>query len=504
LGQSVYGELKTSVITTSKTFGALNSYEGFFNMAVGISNGVGINLNAPPVGSSFTILEGGVYNAQSDLTITKTSGGGLSTYRISTFVNGIDSGSGQLFSFQNTNETVPLTYTFLGNASIGMIVDLRIAQTSGALSTLSILRNNQLIILTSPVQGPAGPTGPVGPSGNDTRIVSGVNFSDTLRWNGVSEYVPTTADVFLGRFTGQGFPSINQNNVCIGDSSFSSVGANCNNNVCFGFSAGQSLQANSSENIAIGKSRLAGNTPGNNCSGAIRIGSLGSGIAEKGTGNFAIAIGRNSGRTNQGASSIIISALGTDLDNTVASSCKIAPIRQSSSNLPPSHLMYDNSTKEVFFVNQPVLHLVNNSVSSAVLLNQVQGIPCNDTQVVINGIGLTTTNTFSGFGLGQSYLMSCSIAMQHTTAGNRVHRLAQRFTAGTPAITDVLQDSMITTIFQQTSTFGNIAFGNQLNGTVFTCSSLTDKVWFSQTVDIGTLTSGGFVNLPLTITIIRL
>lgn len=378
------------------------------------------------------------------------------------------------------------------------------------------------------IQGPTGPTGPIGiqgPTGSlgstgptgpispDPRIVSGINFSDTLRWNGISQYVPTTSDVFLGQFTGQNFPSSNQNNVCIGSSAFTTVGANCDNNVCLGSSAGASLQANSAENIAIGKNRLGGNTPGNNCSGTVRIGSLGSGLAEKGTGQFAIAIGRNSGRTNQAANSIIISALGTDLDNTVASSCRVAPIRQISSSLPPSHLMYDNVTKEVSFVNNAFLHLINNSILTATLLNQVQGIPCNSTQVAINGIGLTTTDTtlngistvvFSGFVVGQSYLISCSMALQHTTAGNRVVRLSQRYTSGVPAITDVIQDSMITTVFGQTSTFGNIANGIQLNGTVFSCGTPSDKIWLSQTTDIGTISSGGTTNLPLVITIQQL
>lgn len=519
LGESIYGELKSSTTVTTKTFTVLGAYQGFFSMNAGIFNGVQLNINASPTGSSFTILEGAVYNAQIDLTLQKTSGGGLSSYRIAVFVNGVDTGSGQLFSFQNTNETVPITYTFLGTGTVGQIVDVRISQLTGALSTLSILRNNQLIISTSPVQGPAGPTGPIGPSGNDPRIQSGVSFGDGLVWRpALNKYIPTDTDVMIGNGCGESNVSSNNNNVAFGNLAFSFTTGIPSNNICIGDNAGRSLVGTpagsaGAENIAIGKSRLGGNTPGNNCSGTVRIGSLGSGLAEKGTGNFAVAIGRNTGRTNQGANSIILSALGTDLDNTVASSCKIAPIRQAFSNLPPSHLMYDNTSKEVFFVNQPVLHLINNSVSSATLLNQVQGIPCNDTQITLNGIGLTTNNTvlngistvvFSGFVVGQSYLMSCSIALQHTTTGNRIHRLAQRFTTGTPNITDALQDSMITTIFGQTSSFGNVSWSNQLNGTVFTCGSLSDKCWWSQTVDVGTLTAGGFTNLPLTITIIRL
>jgi len=513
LGQSVYGELKTSTTTTTKVFSALNTFQGFFNLTIGISNGVNALSNPSPTPSNFIILTGGVYNGQIDISINVITGAGDKIFQIAFFKNGIQQGGGQVFEIGGAIAGVSITTTFLAQLVPTDNVDVRIAQTSGALATISISRCNAVLILTTPAQGLQGSTGPTGPSGNDTRIPNGVNFGDSLVWRpAINKYVNTTTDVLIGDNAGVSNVNNNLNNIGIGTFAGSFTTGFGDNNIYLGQSAGSST-VSASENIAIGKSRLGGNTPGNSTVGAVQIGSLGSGLAQKGCGNFAVAIGRGAGRTNMGANSIIISALGTDLENTVASSCKIAPIRQSSSNLPPSHLMYDNSTKEVFFVNQPALHLVNNSVSQATLLNQVQGVPCNDTQVVINGIGLSTTNTtlngistvvFSGFVVGQSYLMSCSIGLQHTTAGNRVHRMAQRFTTGVPAITDALQDSMITTIFGQTSTFGNISWGNQLNGTVFTCGTATDKVWWSQTVDVGTITSGGFVNLPLTITIQQL
>ena len=512
-GSSVYGELKTSTTTTTKTFSALNAFQGFFNLTLGISNGVTINSNPSPTPSNFVIQNSGVYNGQVDISINVTAGAGDKTFRIAFYVNNIQVPGGQTFEIGGAITGVSITTTFLANLLSTDVVDIRIGQLSGTLATIDILRCNALIILTSAVQGPQGATGPVGPSGADPRIPNGVNYGDGLVWRpALAKYVNTTSDVIMGREAGLNNAQNDLNNVGIGNYAYNYTTGFGDNNVCLGSNAGSSLNGGS-ENIAIGKSRLGGNTPGNTCSGTVRIGSLGSGLAEKGTGQFAVAIGRNTGRTNQGESSIIISALGTDLDNTVANSCKIAPIRQFSSTLPLSHLFYDNTTKEVSFVNNPFTHLTNNSVANATLLNQVQGIPCNVTQVAINGIGLTTTNTtlngistvvFSGFAVGQSYLMSCSIALQHTTAGNRVHRLAQRFTTGVPNITDALQDSSITTIFGQTSSFGNVSWGNQLNGTVFTCGSLTDKVWWSQTSDIGTLTSGGFTNFPLTITILRL
>jgi len=297
------------------------------------------------------------------------------------------------------------------------------------------------------------------------------------------------------------------------------MGPNANDNVLLGTTAGASLGINGGnpqENVGIGTSRLGGNTPGNNCSGTVRIGSLGSGLAEKGTQNFAIAIGRNTGRTNQAISSIIISALGTDLDNTVANSCKIAPIRQLTTSLPVGNLIYNNTTKEVSFVDNAITHLSNPSVSGTTTIDAVQGLPMTVSQLVTNGLGLTLTdinlggfNTvfFSNFVVGQTYLLYASYGMVHTTANqNRVCRIGQRFTtAALPVVADALQDSIMTTIFGQSAAiFSNCCWSNQLNGSVFTCTSSNDKIWLSSTVSVGVISLGGFASSPATITIRRI
>src|SRR3972149_4822781 len=372
--------------------------------------------------------------------------------------------------------------------------------------------------------GPIGPTGiqgntgPTGPSGNDTRIVSGVNFSDTLRWNGVSQYVPTTQDVFLGVNAGNGRPSVNQNNVAIGNDAFRFIGSATlsNNNVCLGNGAGTNLASNTAENIAIGTFAMGGNTPDTTCNGGISIGSHLGTFAQKNKGDFSINIGRRSGNLNQAVSSIVISALGSTLENTVASSCKIAPIRQLTTNMSLSNLIYNNTTKEVSFVDNGITHLLNNNVSGSTTIDAVQGLPMTASQLVQNGLGLTITdinlggfNTvwFSGFVVGQSYQVNASYSIVHTTLNqNRVCQIAQRFTtAGLPTTANALQDAIITTIFGQSAAiFGNTCWSNQLNGTIFTCSSVNDKIWFSSTVSVGVVSLGGSASSPATITIKRI
>ena len=67
-------------------------------------------------------------------------------------------------------------------------------------------------------------------------------------------------------------------------------------------------------------------------------------------GASSIAIGENAGTTNQSANSIQINATGTTISQTTASTCIIAPIRQTdqSSGSISLPLLYDTTTKEVF------------------------------------------------------------------------------------------------------------------------------------------------------------
>jgi len=199
LGQSLYGELKTSTITTTKIFSALNVFQGFFNLVTGIFNGVTVQPNPSPTPSRFIIQETGIYNVESDLSFGVTAGAGDKTFQYTPFLNGVQAGVGQVFEIGGAIQSVSITLTFLASLTAGDIVDLRIAQTIGALATISISRCNQILILTSPVQGPIGPTGPVGPTGSnvDPRIQSGVNFGDALVWRpALNRYIPTNTNFY--------------------------------------------------------------------------------------------------------------------------------------------------------------------------------------------------------------------------------------------------------------------------------------------------------------------
>jgi len=64
-------------------------------------------------------------------------------------------------------------------------------------------------------------------------------------------------------------------------------------------------------------------------------------------GGSAVAIGAYAGQTNQAANSIVISGLGYALQNTIGSSCKIAPLRYLAAS---SAIGYDTGTAELFVV----------------------------------------------------------------------------------------------------------------------------------------------------------
>ena len=136
--------------------------------------------------------------------------------------------------------------------------------------------------------------------------------------------------------------------------------------VAIGDKAGQINQGLSS--IAIGSK--AGNF--GQLRGAIAIGqnaqesgglaSIAIGIDAGNTnqGEAAIAIGKDSGTTNQAAKSIIINATGIALQNTTASTCKIAPIAPGQN---VNVLTYNTTTSEVNYSNTGPVILPANSIN---------------------------------------------------------------------------------------------------------------------------------------------
>lgn len=114
-----------------------------------------------------------------------------------------------------------------------------------------------------------------------------------------------------------------------------STGATNNSGaIAIGVQAGETGQ--STRTIAMGY--LAGRT--NQATGAVAIGG-GCGVSNQGTlavamgtgagqisqGAYAVALGNNAGVTSQAANSIVINATGSPLNNTVASTCVVKPVR---------------------------------------------------------------------------------------------------------------------------------------------------------------------------------
>ena len=112
-----------------------------------------------------------------------------------------------------------------------------------------------------------------------------------------------------------------------------------NNSVAIGDDAARYDQGSTS--VAIGLN-AAYNNQGNN---AVAIGKQAGFLNQ---GDYAVALGNFAGPNNQAANSIVINATGSDLENTVANSCVIAPIRNVTGSTDP-YLFYDDTTGEVTY-----------------------------------------------------------------------------------------------------------------------------------------------------------
>ena len=139
---------------------------------------------------------------------------------------------------------------------------------------------------------------------------------------------------------GQNAGKFNQMRDSISIGSFAGRNIQADEAIAIGYAAGYSTQGPNC--IAIGGGAGADNQQ----EFSIAIGKF-AGYTNQGTGS--IAIGKFAGVTNQAARSIIIYANDdtSALENTVAGSCKIAPIRSAPSSNDYNVLLYNNNTKEV-------------------------------------------------------------------------------------------------------------------------------------------------------------
>lgn len=177
LGQPIYNELKKSTTVTTKTFSILNSYQAFFSLTQGSSQGTDITaITASANPNGFIINEVGKYQYTADLSFT--SGAEDSTYKTRLFVNGNPSGDEAKYSVRKDNE---FSTTFTGiydNTVAGTNIDLRIAlvESKSVPETITIQRLNWALIRLQGIQGIQGETGETGPQGptGTTALTNGI------------------------------------------------------------------------------------------------------------------------------------------------------------------------------------------------------------------------------------------------------------------------------------------------------------------------------------------
>ena len=122
---------------------------------------------------------------------------------------------------------------------------------------------------------------------------------------------------------------------------------------------------------------------------------IGSRAGFTGQGTNAIAIGANAGYTSQGNNSIILNATGANLDQTVANTFTVSPVRNDTSNLA-NVMLYNVTSKEVTYAN--TINLSGNVTGSNILttgLVSATGTILGGNLSVTGNVNFTTASNVS-------------------------------------------------------------------------------------------------------------
>ena len=127
--------------------------------------------------------------------------------------------------------------------------------------------------------------------------------------------------------------------------------------VAIGFSAGATSQGDSAVAIGSGAGSLSqglysvaiGLSAGTDSQGARSV-AIGSNAGRVNQGEYAVAIGRGAGQNNQGNNSIIINATSGTLNQTIANTFTVAPVRNDVANVT-SVMFYNTTSKEITYGN---------------------------------------------------------------------------------------------------------------------------------------------------------
>lgn len=170
------------------------------------------------------------------------------------------------------------------------------------------------------------------------------------------------------------------------------IGDNAGNNaqgtdaVAIGASAGLTTQGNGA--VAFGQG--AGETSqGNNAL------ALGKAAGQVNQGINSVAIGQSAGLTDQGNNSIILNATGSALDQTIANTFTVAPVRNDVANTAEV-MFYNTSSKEITYGN--VISVAGNVTGSCILGNgsQLTNLPAPTVVQDISSNGAMSIMTYDG------------------------------------------------------------------------------------------------------------
>jgi len=144
LEYKLYGELETSTTVTQYTFPAANptAWQPLTELIKGPARGVLLDTPPSPTESSMTVAAEGVYNFNVDLQVANPAGGGTRGMQLSTFVNGVQSGT--IVDFNMSNFDIgSVTFTGLSQLiSEYATLDFRFRKVDGSSFTMDIRRSS--------------------------------------------------------------------------------------------------------------------------------------------------------------------------------------------------------------------------------------------------------------------------------------------------------------------------------------------------------------------------
>jgi hypothetical protein len=276
-----------------------------------------------------------------------------------------------------------------------------------------------------------------------------------------------------------------------------------NNAIAFGQGAGAN-NSQGGEAVAIGTNAGYGSQG----AGAVAIGES---AGETDQGANAVAIGKKAGYYYQAANSIILNATGDPLEQTVANTFTVAPIRNISAT--SGVLQYNSSTKEVSYSNRVTaesfdtdqITIVGNRITTTVTNANLE-IECNGTgSVVVNG-GKLILNTG-----GNAYVESVDYGVNSANSalnifGGPYQKINLRAGFGTQATLTLATDGTLTLpgsivgtatqdVFNTTSTTVN-AFGAATTALNIGASGAPITGFAATATTSSTASSLGYLGLP--------